>query len=62
MREAASSSASTNDAQKKFGNAKAISSDQFFQDSGSADVSLNSSSLLRMIDLFHGILLQIFTV
>ena len=38
-----SSSASSNDAQKKFGNAKAISSDQFFQDSGSADVSLNSS-------------------
>lgn len=32
-----SSSASSNDAQKKFGNAKAISSDQFFQDSGSAD-------------------------
>lgn len=42
----ATSSASNNgEALKKFGNAKAISSDQFFQDSGSADVNfLNNNS------------------
>ncbi len=38
-RDPAPSSASNNgEAQKKFGNAKAISSDQFFQDSGAGDV------------------------
>ena len=47
-REPASSSASSNDAQKKFGNAKAISSDQFFQDSGSADVSILYYLILRI--------------
>ena len=32
------------EAQKKFGNAKAISSDQFFQDSGAADVTMKHIS------------------
>jgi ADP-ribosylation factor GTPase-activating protein 2/3 len=34
------SSVDSGEAQKKFGSAKAISSDQFFQDSGSAEVTL----------------------
>lgn len=37
---AAPSTSDTSDARKKFGNAKAISSDQFFQDANGADVSL----------------------
>ena len=35
-----SSSVDSGEAQKKFGSAKAISSDQFFQDSGNAEVTL----------------------
>jgi ADP-ribosylation factor GTPase-activating protein 2/3 len=34
------STVDSGEAQKKFGSAKAISSDQFFQDSGSAEVTL----------------------
>jgi ADP-ribosylation factor GTPase-activating protein 2/3 len=39
------SSASGDEAQKKFGSAKAISSDQFFQDANSNDVSIKNACL-----------------
>ena len=37
-----SSAADNGQAQKKFGNAKAISSEQFFQDSAALDVTINN--------------------
>ena len=43
-RDVPSASAGSGEAQKKFGSAKAISSDQYFQDSGAADVIKNVKS------------------